>query len=79
MAKLPDAPHETRPRGVDNPYRWLSLGAGTALLLALLALVLAWRHATDERRAAEDVKARVAAEMNRIEAEAKRMEREAAQ
>jgi len=57
--------------------RWLGIGGGVALALALLAMLVAWRHASDERRAAEDVKARVAAEMNRIEAEAQRIEREA--
>jgi len=53
------------------------MGGGVALVLAALAVLLAWQHASDERRSAEDVKARVAAEMNRIEAEAARIEREA--
>lgn len=57
--------------------RWLSVGGSVALILALAMVVLAWRHASDERHSAEDVKERVAAEMNRIEAEAARMEREA--
>jgi hypothetical protein len=59
--------------------RWLGLGGGIALLLAVLVVLFAWQRATDERRKSQDVKARVAAEMKRIEAEARRMEREAAQ
>ena len=61
----------------DANVRWLGIGGGVALVLAALALLLAWQRASDERRAAQDVKARVAAEMNRIEAEAQRIEREA--
>jgi RNA 3'-terminal phosphate cyclase len=60
-----------------DPGRWLGIGGGIALVLAALAALLAWQHASDERRSAEDVQARVAAEMNRIEAEAARIEREA--
>lgn len=67
-----------RPDSRASATRWLGLGGGVALVLVLLAVLLAWQHASDERRSAEDVKARVAAEMNRIEAEAARMEREAA-
>lgn len=67
------APH----RG-DSAYRWLGIGAAAALVLALVFVFLAWNRAADERRASEDVEARVAAEMNRIEAEAQRIEREAA-
>jgi hypothetical protein len=58
--------------------RWLRLGGFAALLLAALAVLMAWQRAQDDRHASEDVKARVAAEMNRIEAEARRIEREAA-
>ncbi|ATY32338.1 hypothetical protein [Sphingomonas psychrotolerans] len=57
--------------------RWLGIGGFAALLLAALATLLALQRANDDRRASEDVKARVAAEMNRIEAEARRIEREA--
>jgi hypothetical protein len=61
----------------EGAVRWLGIGGGVALVLAALALLLAWQRASDERRAARDVKARVEAEMNRIEAEAQRIEREA--
>lgn len=65
-------------RGQDSrAVRWLGIGGGVALVLALATVLLAWQRVSDERRSAEDVKARVAAEMNRIEAEAARMEREA--
>ncbi|AQR75805.1 hypothetical protein BXU08_09680 [Sphingomonas sp. LM7] len=57
--------------------RWLTIGGGVALVLALLFVLLAWQRASDERRAASDVKARVETEMKRIEAEAQRIEREA--
>jgi hypothetical protein len=67
-----------QPDSRANPTRWLGIGGGVALMLALLAVLLAWQTASDERRASEDVEARVAAEMNRIEAEAQRIEREAA-
>jgi|GEM_PF-3721660 len=67
----------TAPGTGERTARWLGIGGGAALLLAALAVLLAWQHATDERRAAGDVKARVEAEMNRIEAEAQRIEREA--
>jgi hypothetical protein len=72
-------PADATRSGRSDAGRWLSVGGGIALLLALFAVFLAWQRATDDRRSAEDVKARVAAEMNRIEAEANRMEREAAQ
>ena len=65
-------------QGSDKRYNWLRIGAGVALLLAVLMVVLAFHHANEERRAQRDIKARVQAEMQRIEAEAKRMEREAA-
>lgn len=65
-------------RAGEGATRWLGIGAIAALVLAALAVLLAWQRASDERHAAEDVKARVAAEMNRIEAEAQRIEREAA-
>lgn len=68
-----------RPDSNAGATRWLGIGGGAALVLAVLAALLAWQHASDERRSAEDVKARVAAEMNRIEAEAARIEREAGQ
>jgi type VI protein secretion system component VasK len=61
----------------EGALRWLGIGGAAAIVLALLAILLAWQRASDERRAAEDVRARVAAEMNRIEAEAQRIEREA--
>lgn len=77
-SKRPDTPNrETESTG--GALRWLGIGGGIALALAALAVVLAWQHATRDRYAAEDVKARVAAEMNRIEAEANRIERNAAQ
>jgi hypothetical protein len=66
-----------QPKSNGGSGRWLGIGGGVALILAVLAVLLAWQHASDERRSAEDVKARVAAEMNRIEAEAARIEREA--
>jgi hypothetical protein len=66
-----------QPRSNAGALRWLGIGGGVALVLAVLAVLLAWQRAIDERRSAEDVKARVSAEMNRIEAEAARMEREA--
>jgi hypothetical protein len=65
-------------QGSDKRYSWLGIGAGVALLLAVLMVVLAFHHAAEERRARGDIKARVQAEMQRIEAEAKRMERDAA-
>ena len=65
------------PGSSSHAVRWLGIGGSVALVLALAMILLAWRHASDERRSAEVVKARVAAEMNRIEAEAARMEREA--
>jgi type VI protein secretion system component VasK len=61
----------------EPSHRWLRIGAGVALLLAVLMVVLAFHHASEERRAQRDIKARVQAEMHRIEAEAKRMERDA--
>lgn len=65
-------------QGQDSrAVRWLGIGGGVALVLALATVLLAWQRVSDERRSAEDVKARVAAEMNRIESEAARMEREA--
>lgn len=70
----PAPPRETGERTV----RWLGVGAVAALVLALAFVFLAWSRAADERRASEDVEARVSAEMNRIEAEAQRIEREAA-
>ena len=69
---------DDEPNANAGALRWLGIGGGIALLLAALAALLAWQRATDDRRAAEDVKARVSAEMNRIEAEAARMERDAA-
>jgi hypothetical protein len=72
-------PHDkqTPRRDPERNIRWLGLGGGIALVLAALAVLLAWQRAVDERDAARDVKARVEAEMNRIEAEARRIEREA--
>jgi hypothetical protein len=72
-------PHDeqTPRRDPEGNIRWLGLGGGVALVLAALAILLAWQRATDERDAARDVRARVEAEMNRIEAEAQRIEREA--
>lgn len=67
----------TSPDSREGASRWLGIGGAASLVLALLAALLAWQRASDERRAAEDVRARVAAEMNRIEAEAQRIEREA--
>lgn len=72
----PKPPSHSPDRG--HPYRWLGVGAVAALVLALAFVFLAWSRAADERRASEDVEARVSAEMNRIEAEARRIEREAA-
>ena len=70
-------PSDSPGRG-DSAYRWLGIGGAAALVLALLFVFLAWNRAADERRASQDVEARVAAEMNRIEAEAQRIERDAA-
>ena len=75
-AKQDDGPARM-PEAKDRTTRWLGIGGATALLLAGLALLLAWQRASDDRRAAGDGKARVEAEMNRIEAEAQRIEREA--
>ena len=72
------AEREKPPRSDAGTLRWLGIGGGVALVLAALAALLAWQRASDDRRAARDVKARVAAEMNRIEAEAARIERDAA-
>jgi hypothetical protein len=63
----------------SSSYRWLRIAGIATLVLALLVVLYAWQRAADERRRSEDVSARVAAEMNRIEAEAKRIERESAQ
>lgn len=76
--KQPSHSGDPSPDSGDRAYRWLAIGGGAALLLALFFAFLAWNRAADERRASEDVEARVAAEMNRIEAEAQRIEREAA-
>jgi type VI protein secretion system component VasK len=77
MALEPKDKQTARRDPGEGAVRWLGVGGGVALVLAVLAALLAWQQAYDERRSAEDVKARVAAEMNRIEAEASRMEREA--
>lgn len=74
--KSDDKQTERRDPG-EGAVRWLGVGGGIALVLAVLAVLLAWQRASEERRSAEDVQARVAAEMNRIEAEAARIEREA--
>ena len=73
-------PQDKQSRGRESrqgAIRWLGVGGGVALLLAALAVLLAWQRAAEERRAERDVKARVEAEMKRIEAEAQRIEREA--
>ncbi|MDT8759486.1 hypothetical protein MZO42_12340 [Sphingomonas psychrotolerans] len=73
-------PQDKQSRGREpgqGTIRWLGVGGGVALLLAALAVLLAWQRAAEERRAERDVKARVEAEMKRIEAEAQRIEREA--
>lgn len=77
MAPKRDGKARISPDAKDDATRWLGIGGAAALVLALLAVLLAWQRASDERRAAGDVKARVEAEMNRIEAEAQRIEREA--
>ncbi|TGX50126.1 hypothetical protein E5A73_17020 [Sphingomonas gei] len=74
----PQQPDKQPPRrDGQGAIRWLGIGGGISLVLAVLAALLAWQRASDEHRAAHDVKARVEAEMNRIEAEARRIEREA--
>jgi hypothetical protein len=77
MTSKPENEPAVAAESTSRSVRWLGIGGGVALVLALAMVILAWQHASDERRSAEDVKARVAAEMNRIESEAARMEREA--
>jgi hypothetical protein len=66
-----DAPSSTR------RYRWLGHAGAAVLVLAALVVVLALRRGAEEERVREDVGARTAEIMNRIEAEAARIEREA--
>lgn len=61
-----------------TPYRWLRIAGFATLALAALMVMLAVRHHEEERRSREDVGARAAEIMNRIEAEANRIEAEAA-
>jgi hypothetical protein len=78
MTSRQDDKRASAPGSNDAAVRWLRIG-GVALVLALVMVLLAWHRASEGRQSAEDIKARVAAEMNRIEAEAARMERNAAQ
>lgn len=57
--------------------RWLQLATAVTAAALLFMIVVAWRSAQEERRRAEDVGARAAELMNRIEAEAARMENSA--
>jgi len=59
-------------------HRWLRIAGAATLLLAALMVVLAMQRRDEDRRARDDIGARAAEIMNRIEAEAQRMEREAA-
>jgi hypothetical protein len=79
MTSRQDDKRASAPGSNDAAVRWLRIGGGVALVLALVMVLLAWHRASEGRQSAEDIKARVAAEMNRIEAEAARMERNAAQ
>ena len=59
--------------------RWLSLAALLVVLLALLIAVAAWRSRPGRELSADEIRARTAAEMNRIESRAAEFERNAAQ
>jgi hypothetical protein len=59
-------------------HRWLQIAGIATLLLAVLMAVLAVQRHEEERRERDDIGARAAEIMNRIEAEAARIEREAA-
>ena len=59
--------------------RWLSLAALLVAALALLVAVAAWRSRPGHPLSSDEIRARAAAEMNRIEARAAELERNAAQ
>ena len=59
--------------------RWLTLAAILVALLALLVAVAAWRSRPGHPLSPDEIRARTAAEMNRIEARAAELERNAAQ
>lgn len=61
-----------------SDYRWLRIAGFATLALAALMVVLAVQRHEEERRSRDDVGARAAEIMNRIEAEANRIEAEAA-
>ena len=61
-----------------TPYRGLQIAGIVTLLLAALMVVLAVQRHEEAQRSREDVGARAAEIMNRIEAEANRIEAEAA-
>ncbi|UZK65989.1 hypothetical protein [Sphingomonas sp. M1-B02] len=63
----------------SSEYRWLQIAGFVTLALAALLAVIAWREAGEEQRKREDVGARAAAMMNRIEAEVQRIENAASQ
>jgi hypothetical protein len=58
--------------------RWLQIAGIATLLLAVLMVVFAFQRHAEDRRKRDDIGARAAEIMNRIEAEAARIEREAA-
>jgi hypothetical protein len=62
----------------SSDYRWLQVAGAVTLLLAVLVVVLAVQRHAEDRRKRDDIGARAAEIMNRIEAEAARIEREAA-
>jgi len=57
--------------------RWLSIAAFFIATLVLLALAAAWRSANPAPLGADEIRARTAAEIQRIEARAAEMERNA--
>ena len=58
-------------------HRWLTLAAILTAALALFVAVAAWRSAHPGPLTAEEIRARTAEEMQRIEARAAEMERNA--
>ena len=60
-----------------STHRWLSLAAILTAALILFMAFIAWRSAHPLPLTAEEIRARTAEEMNRIEARAAEMERNA--
>ena len=59
--------------------RWLNLAAAIVALLILLVAAAAWRTRPGRELSAEEIRARAATQMQRIEARAAELERNAAQ